>query len=259
MNKKMKKAVSLILALVIAISCLFTSTAFAAPAAKCDTTGKFAMDKNATYQFCITASSRPCFSVGDSKVLRFVKYSNSGNKYFYKVQAVGKADDCTGIYVNGVRECIVSIKSATSATDVATNDPVANAKWLAANLGFYKGVEGGAYYNPNNKLTSLSLINVGYDHYLTVISFRAWDGDSNTPGSYTIKSKAQQLFKFYLPNDYMKLYNMIEAWNNGSDAYTGKHFTLDNRDVIFYWYEDAGKLQLQIGDKNVSAKTIYYN
>jgi hypothetical protein len=240
MNKKSKKAISLTLALVIAISCLFTSIAFAAPAAKCDTTGKFAMDKNATYQFCITASSRPCFSVGDSKVLRFVKYSNSGNKYFYKVQAVGKADDCTGIYVNGVRECIVSIKSAVAANGIAGKDWTATKEYLANNLGFYSN-SAGCYYNPDNNKIASALITVSHVNGITDIYFRKWGGN--------IASASKGLLKFYLPSSYSKLCSMIDSWNNGSDVYTGKHYTMDGRDVMFCWYESAGKLNLEISDK----------
>ena len=137
---------------------------------------------------------------------------------------------------------------AKSTTASATNDGVANDKWLAANLNFYYN-NAGCYYNPANNKAASALITVRGGNSSTSLAFRAWDGDSNTPGSYTIKSKAQQVFKFYLPNNYMKLYNMIESWDNGNNSYTGKHYTIDGRNVVFYWYENAGQLDIEIGDK----------
>lgn len=108
---------------------------------------------------------------------------------------------------------------------------------------FYQGASpSGAYYNPANKSLALALINVGYDNE-TCITFREWDDNNN------IKPLAKQLFKFYLPNNYMQLYNMIVAWENGSDAYTGKTYTIDGRSVRFYFYDNAGKLIIYIGNK----------
>ena len=54
-----------------------------------------------TYQFKITASSRPSFVCGNSSVFQ-VKYASSkGNNYFFRVMAVGKSGDSAGFYVNG--------------------------------------------------------------------------------------------------------------------------------------------------------------
>lgn len=128
----------------------------------------------------------------------------------------------------------------TPSSGVAGNDPVANAKWIANNLGFYNN-NAGCYYNPDNAAASLALITVGHNNSNTSIYFRMWGGK--------VDSVSKGLLKFYLPNDYIKLYNMLNAWNDGSDAYTGKHYTLDSRDVVFYWYESSGRLQVVIGDK----------
>lgn len=63
-----------------------------------DTTGRVKVKKGQTYQFLITCTSVPNFTVG-SPCFRLVGYKNSGNKYFYKVKAVGKIGQASGIYL----------------------------------------------------------------------------------------------------------------------------------------------------------------
>lgn len=58
------------------------------------------MKQGATYQFQLTAQSRPSFAAGSPSFT--VSYAgNFGNRYFFKVHAVGKVGDGCGFYING--------------------------------------------------------------------------------------------------------------------------------------------------------------
>ena len=131
-------------------------------------------------------------------------------------------------------------KTATQSGAVAGNDWSQNAEWLSTNLGFYNN-SAGCYYNPDNNKAASAVITVGGNGSSTSFRFTKWGGN--------ISSVSRNMFKFYLPNSYNKLYSMIDAWSNGSDAYTGKHFTMDGRDVVFYFYESSGRLNIEIGNK----------
>lgn len=133
-------------------------------------------------------------------------------------------------------------QAVTPSGDVATNDSVANAKWIVSHLGFYQSPNpSGAYYNPDNNKMASANITVGHNNGTTFITFYVWGDNFN--------SVAKSLFRFYLPNNYSKLFNMIDSWNNGSDACVGKHYTIDGRNVVFYGHEDAGQIDVQISDK----------
>ena len=60
------------------------------------------------YQFKVTSSAKPSFGVGSSAAT-VVSSSSSGNNYFYKVKASGKAGDKVGVYVNGARLAIITV------------------------------------------------------------------------------------------------------------------------------------------------------
>lgn len=71
-----------------------------APVSSSDTTGTFSVKKGNTYQFMITSTGRPSFAVGSGS-FKLVSSSTSGNKYYYKIQAVGNIGEGSGIYLNG--------------------------------------------------------------------------------------------------------------------------------------------------------------
>ena len=65
-----------------------------------DTTHPFTVAQGGTYQFRLTAATRPSFAAGSASFT--VEYAgNSGNDWFYKVHAVGQAGDSCGFYING--------------------------------------------------------------------------------------------------------------------------------------------------------------
>lgn len=65
-------------------------------------TGKYLSVKNGhSYQFKITAPSKPTFQCGNANVFQVIFAGSNGNSYFYKVVAVGKPGQAAGFYVNG--------------------------------------------------------------------------------------------------------------------------------------------------------------
>ena len=67
-----------------------------------DTTGDVNVKAGETYQFKITSldGKVPTFGIG-SPSFKLVASSNTGNDYYFKVQAVGNIGDACGIYING--------------------------------------------------------------------------------------------------------------------------------------------------------------
>ena len=63
-----------------------------------DTTGLVKVKKDQTYQFMITCISVPNFTIG-SPCFKLVGYTHSGNQYFYKVKAIGKIGQASGVYL----------------------------------------------------------------------------------------------------------------------------------------------------------------
>lgn len=68
---------------------------------KIDTGAKLVVKAGKTYQFKITASSKPTFVCGNSSVFKVTYNGSKGNDYFFKVTATGKTGQVTGFYVNG--------------------------------------------------------------------------------------------------------------------------------------------------------------
>ena len=64
-----------------------------------DTTGNFSVPINHSYTFKITANGKPSLVAG-SNSFRYVSTKRSGNNYFVKFQATGKAGNGCGFYLN---------------------------------------------------------------------------------------------------------------------------------------------------------------
>lgn len=79
-----------------------------APVSSSDTTGTFSVKQGKTYQFMITSSGRPSFACGSGS-FKLVSSSSFGNQYYYRVQAVGKVGDASGIYLNGKRIAVADV------------------------------------------------------------------------------------------------------------------------------------------------------
>lgn len=75
----------------------------------CDTTQNFGMKRGATYQFMVTSATQPTLTPGSSGLHEVAK-SHTGNDWFFKFQAVGNPGDGVGMYLNGTRLLVVTIK-----------------------------------------------------------------------------------------------------------------------------------------------------
>ncbi|WP_444658651.1 hypothetical protein ACRQV7_13870 [Caproiciproducens sp. R2] len=96
--------------------CVVTVGASATAALKSDTNSNFSIAKNASYQFRITApgASSINFNTGTSGVFQVTLLRHTGDDFFYKITAIGKSGQQSGIYASllgqtGQKLCVVSI------------------------------------------------------------------------------------------------------------------------------------------------------
>ncbi len=92
-------------------------TALATPEAISDTTHDFSVAQGATYQFKITSTTAPVVTYGTAGVFAGVLASHTGNDYFYKITATGKVGAQTGIYLNGTKLLVASVKAPAFTSD----------------------------------------------------------------------------------------------------------------------------------------------
>lgn len=94
---------------------------------KSDTTGNLSLKQGSSYTLKITctdkngAAVKPIFTVGNSKVLKVQFLKQSGSNFYYKITAIGKVGQETGIYtaakgIEAVRQGKVLIISSTKTT-----------------------------------------------------------------------------------------------------------------------------------------------
>lgn len=81
-----------------------------APVVTSDTTVDFNLTAGSRYVFKITAPAAPAFTVGNGGVLKTEAGKIVGNDYYFSVYAIGAANTSTGVYVNGVKVCTVTVK-----------------------------------------------------------------------------------------------------------------------------------------------------
>lgn len=116
----------------------------------------------------------------------------------------------------------------------ATEDYQKNRRILEDELGFQRGIR----YNPYGKdaYESLFKIAVGLtEGSIADIDFLAWYGDKKKEHvSNTIPRVSRELFRFYLPKEYNKLFKIIDDGYNGKNVseYIGKPFVLDGRTIM---------------------------
>ncbi len=105
-------------------------TAIATPEASSDTTKDFSVAKGSTYQFKITSATAPTFTTGTAGVFSVALASVNGNEYFYKITAIGNVGASTGIYLNGVKLLVASVKAPAFTTDTTKDVTVKGAYTL---------------------------------------------------------------------------------------------------------------------------------
>ena len=79
------------------------------PVVTSDTTVDFNLAAGNRYVLKITAPSAPSFTVGNGAVLKTQAGKIDGNDYYFAVYAIGSAGQSTGVYVNGVKVCTVTV------------------------------------------------------------------------------------------------------------------------------------------------------
>ena len=102
-------------------------TATATPAAVSDTNADMSIAKGASYQMKVTSSTVPSVYAGTSGVFSIVLASKNGNEYFYKITATGAAGAASGIYLNGTKIFVATVKGVAFTTDTTVNTTVKGA------------------------------------------------------------------------------------------------------------------------------------
>lgn len=186
----MKKTISFILALGVLFS--ITTSAFAASNAsstfKSDTGAQLTMAPNKTYQFKITSNIKPTFSVGNKSIIKMVSNKAFGHTYYFTIQAVGKAGQAAGVYVNGTRVTVCTIVKNTSQIP----NPLVNYKTLdeaRKAVGFSFAVPTNLPTNYEMKdiiVISNNLAEIFYQQDNQEILYRAAKGNEDISGNYTV-------------------------------------------------------------------------
>jgi hypothetical protein len=117
---------------------------------------------------------------------------------------------------------------------VATDDAQKNREILERELGFIDGYAYNPYGSPLLDLSTI-LVSHGKENQIAEITFYGWYGDRNGEHiSNKIPYIARELFKFYLPNDYNRLFTIMNDGMGGfkdMTPYLDKPMALDGREV----------------------------
>ncbi len=105
-------------------------TALAVPEATSDTTKDFSVAQGGKYTFKITSTTAPSFTLGTAGVFTSALTKQSGNDYFYTITATGAVGKATGVYLNGTKLLVASVKApvANFKSDTTTAIKVAAGK-----------------------------------------------------------------------------------------------------------------------------------
>ena len=112
-----KRILSIVMTLVM---CLGLSISVSAANVKIDTGKTLTVKAGKTYQFKLTANSKPTFVSGNSKVFSVAYKGHTGKDYFYQVKAVGKVGQVAGFYLNGSKTPVTVATVASQAQVINT-------------------------------------------------------------------------------------------------------------------------------------------
>jgi len=100
--------------------CSVTAIAVPVATATSDTTGNLSVAQGASYQFKITTTDgkAPTFGAGSAS-FKTTAVGSSGNAFFYKITAVGKVGDVSGIYLNGTKVATATVTASTVKIDTS--------------------------------------------------------------------------------------------------------------------------------------------
>lgn len=85
-------------------------TATAVPTAVSDTNASLFVAKGSSYIIKVTSTSKPSVGVGTGGIYSLTLLSQDGNYYYYKLTAIGTVGSATGVYLNGSRIFIATVK-----------------------------------------------------------------------------------------------------------------------------------------------------
>jgi hypothetical protein len=102
-------------------------TATATPAATSDTNSAISVAKGASYQMKVTSTTAPAVTTGSNGVFSVVLASKNGNDYFYKLTATGAVGASTGVYLNGNKIFVATVKAFAFTSDTSKDTTVKGA------------------------------------------------------------------------------------------------------------------------------------
>ncbi len=121
MKKRSIKAVSLLMAIAMAVSASPLMGVGAATGWTSDTTGSLTVQPGKTYQFKFTAANPDAINVwmGTPGVFNIQKSGQEADAVYYKITAVGDPGDAAGVYVSyqggsGTKVCVANVAGGTS-------------------------------------------------------------------------------------------------------------------------------------------------
>ncbi|WP_339298067.1 copper amine oxidase N-terminal domain-containing protein [Paenibacillus sp. FSL R5-0623] len=119
---------------------------------------------------------------------------------------------------------------------------------LEKELGFLKGYMYNIHGITNMEVGNKIIVRTHSEYYVD-IQFSAWYGDKTAENDANkIPYIGRELFNFFLPDEYMKLFNIVQDGADGKniDKYM-KPFTLDGRKINIV--NSEGSFSIQIGHK----------
>ncbi|WP_277668664.1 hypothetical protein [Caproiciproducens galactitolivorans] len=96
-------------------------TAIEVPEAVSDTNADMSISKGASYQMKVTSATVPVVTAGTGGVVSIALVSKNGNDYFYKFTANGSVGAATGIYLNGKKIFVATVKAPAFTSDTTMN------------------------------------------------------------------------------------------------------------------------------------------
>jgi hypothetical protein len=108
-----------------AAKCIITATAI--PAATSDTNSALSVAKGASYTMKVTSTTAPAVTTGSNGVFSVVLASKNGNDYFYKLTATGAVNAATGVYLNGTKIFVATVKAFAFTSDTTKDTTVKGA------------------------------------------------------------------------------------------------------------------------------------
>jgi len=102
-------------------------TATATPAATSDTNSALSVAKGASYTMKVTSTTTPVVTTGSNGVFSVALVSKNGNAYLYKLTANGAVGSATGVYLNGTKIFVATVKAFAFTCDTSKDTTVKGA------------------------------------------------------------------------------------------------------------------------------------